>query len=622
MPRCTILQSIVPQNAVPAPGDQDQIVADLSKSASAWEQEIRGLRASDRMRKWLERSQVAEQHWLFLPLVIQARYAAAYPIFEANFLRRAAEPDASLALVLSYIRHRRKAAANFESQLNAIVRQHRLTEDAQFFLRVCHLLVRNESLDGDIQDWLAGRIDLETLYELSARSVDLPLIIPDADRSIAEANLQSAVAAADREHAIEKRLALVLLAEGAANILVNELIPRCSTLANQPIGGSHAPEWKEMVAQLRSLLADRRITTEEISVATQAGGVARWSLTTPAEGAAKVVSKLWGPDSAYNAQLSRGGPRDWRTFAIDERGSTRSLVVDSAKDFLNHPEEPRAAEYPIGDAVRLARQFTTGAAVDWRKQLAALRWDERLLVQAQLQHDGQLAVRFWPRLVELVDYQFAEPAKSATFETLWRDKLAGHNLDGPTWAGLRDWVAAEAAAGRWWLVIGESFPCRPGVSLFVFPSPHQGPTPSGAPELVAELDGGYSMSARLERDKITSAGLKYLPPDGPDLGYPTPPEALARQAKLTAKGNRVNTRGFHFQMVAMPGKVGERESAREHFCRAGLWLPIDFSLCRLGVSLGVLDGCVLRARYAWRRGRIEYDTAALATRSRSVDDAE
>jgi hypothetical protein len=214
----------------------------------------------------------------------------------------------------------------------------------------------------------------------------------------------------------------------------------------------------------------------------------------------------------------------------------------------------RARQFPAAEAARLAAQFTTGTAVEWRKTLDALPWDQRLLVQAQLNHDKELAIRFWPRLVELVDYQFAEPAKSPTFERLWRDKLAGHNLDGATWEALRDWVVVEAAAGRWWLVIGESSPCRPGVSLFVFPNHERRPTPSGAPEFLAELDGRHSMSVRVERDKITPAGLKYLPPDGNDLGYPTPAEALARQAKRTARDKHVNTHRFQFHMVAVPGK--------------------------------------------------------------------
>ncbi len=191
------------------------------------------------------------------------------------------------------------------------------------------------------------------------------------------------------------------------------------------------------------------------------------------------------------------------------------------------------------------------------EKLDALRWDERLLLQAQLQHDKKLAVRFWPRLVELVDYQIAEPAKSLSFDALWHEKLAGRRLDAKTWAALQEWIIVEYRAGRWWMLLGESSPCRPGMSVYVFQPLRGGPSSVPLATFESELDGRVSFFTRPDRYRIKPAGLEALPPKKDFFNealFPSPVEAIARQAKRTAKDNELSTRGFSFHMAVVPGK--------------------------------------------------------------------
>lgn len=553
-----------------------ELIARMSKMTSDWEKECRGLAPGDRLRKWFDRSDVAMQRML-LALAIQTDYAPAWPLLEDSFLGRAKQPEPFLLLEISaYIRHRRKAAAKFESQVTAKLAHQPLKDETpqmkdalQFVVGLWPLLVKNDNLDGDIQDWLAGRIDLRTLSELAERSVDqpwayhsMPVEAVAVGRPVEEANLRSLLAAAARERSLERRLPLLALAEDATHVL-KHVITRTDTVSRRPLSSSDASEWKATVAHLRDLLDDQRIA------------IGRRAVRTPAEAAAQIVWLLWGPNTDHMATLFHGAPRDWRGIEIDGAfHSTRTLMVEAARDFLNHPEGIKPAGFPSAEAAQLAAQFTTGSAVDWRKKLDALRWDQRLLVQAQLQHDKELAVRFWPRLVELVDYQVVEPAKSSAFEALWHDNLAGRRLDATTWAALQDWIVAESRTGRWWLLIGESSPCRPGVSLYLFqpagkpplephdkrPSQADGKAPANppGPAFESELDGRVSFFTRPERYYIKPTGLERVPPKKDDFvdqsQFPSPVEALAQQAKRTAKDNEVSTRGFSFHMVAVPGK--------------------------------------------------------------------
>jgi hypothetical protein len=547
------LRSVVPLKSLPAALDKEAIVARVSKIAPDWEKECRSLSPAERMRKWFDGSD-DNMRRMFLALAIQMRYAPAYPLLEAGFLSRAKQPEPFLMLEVSaYVRHRRKAAAAFESQVAAAIRQKPLNNDMQFLLKQWQMLVKNADLEGDIQDWLAGKIDLRTLGELVERSVDqpwanhsVPIEAVAVGRPIAEANLRSLLAAADRERPLEKRFPLLLLAQEETHIL-KHVITRTDSLARRPLSRSDAAEWKDMIVHLRALVDDRRIT------------LGRRSATTPGETAAQVVWLLWGPNTDHMATLFHGAPPDWRGDEIDPAfGSTRSLLVEAAQEFLAHPAGIRPQALPTAEAARLAKQFDSGKAVDWRKRLDALRWDQRLLVQVEAKHDNEFAVRLWPRLVEFVDYQIAAPAKSASFDALWRDKLADHNLDATTWAVLGDWVVAEARADRWWMLIGESSPCRPGVSLYAFQARRKRPANSPFPTFEAEIDGRISFFTRPDRGRITPTGLEPLPAKKDDFvdysKYPTPVEALALQSKRTAKDHELNTRGFTFHMMALPGK--------------------------------------------------------------------
>ncbi len=103
-------------------------------------------------------------------------------------------------------------------------RTYRRRKHCSSCLKLWPLLVKNDNLDGDIKDWLAGRIDFGTLSEIVERSVDqpwayhsMPVEAVAVGRPIVEANLRSLVATAAREQPLEKRLPLIAIAEEATH---------------------------------------------------------------------------------------------------------------------------------------------------------------------------------------------------------------------------------------------------------------------------------------------------------------------------------------------------------------------------------------------------------------------
>jgi hypothetical protein len=552
----TPLQAMVPRNFGPnGARDVEQVVSEVSKRAPLWETRCRSLSPNERMREWFRRPDRGRA-LMFLAVVIEMRHAPAYPLLEARFLSRANNPDPFLLLeVCAYIRHRRKDAADFESRIAKVLRESPLPsrekEMTDFCLSLWPKLVKNTSLEGDIQDCLAGRIDFRTLYELAERSVDQPWayhsmsIEPVAvGRPIAAANLRSLVAAADGQHEIEKLVPLLMLAEETA-LTLKQIIRRADKLARRPLGRSDSPEWEPIVGQLKKLLDDNRPS------------LGQRTPTTPGQQAAKLVWQLWGPNTDEMAIIFHGAARDWRGDDIDFAWeSTRWLMVEAAKEFLAHPDGVRAQALPA-DGAALSRRFTSGKAADWRRELATLRWDQRLLVQVEARRDPQFALRLWPRMIELVDYQVADSRQAAAFAPLWRDKLTGHNLDATTWAALRDFVVSEARADRWWVIFGETSPCRPGITLSLFPGRPKKPSDHPFPIFDGEVDGRVCFFAKPERFRITSTGLDPLGPDKDEFYNakdPSPIEALERQSKRTVNDKPLSERGFDFYMLALPAK--------------------------------------------------------------------
>ena len=371
-------------------------------------------------------------------------------------------------------------------------------------------------------------------------------------RPTMEANLRSLVAAAHCERQLDRRMTLLALANRAAELLVT-IIGRTSDDERRPWPRSDSSEWKAMVGQLRDLFRDERaaLVHEEHTDL----------IVTPAEKSAEVVWTLWQPNTRRLDPGKRDAQPDWRSNELRTYdGPGRSLIVEAAQDCLANPAGFEAQSYPEQKAAELASQLSRGTAVEWRKLLSALPWNERLLAQTATRSDREFAVRLWPRLLEFNDWQAAEPERSpATFDALWRAKLAGKSLDEAAWRALQEWIVSEARAGRSWWIVGETFPTRPGIRLYILQTPAEFTSDDEFPALKARLDGDFDLRSQPEHYRVLPTALKAVPPQPdefgpPDEKLPTPIEAIHLQSRRKADDLDLNREGFRLHVLALPPK--------------------------------------------------------------------
>jgi hypothetical protein len=466
-----IVLNLVPAKLFDKPGkDAAENRARLTKAATQWSERVRGKSASERMQAWLAEADT-QQRLIFLAVTIQMAHEQAYPLLEANFLARAKTPDNFLYLELgAYFRHRRAAAKKFYEQIEPVLRKHPVqdgrAEDQAGFLDMWKLLTNYDKLDAAITAWQAGQIDLRYLNYLLQVSIDQPwayhsmgIESTSVFRPTMEQNLRALVAAAAKEPNLPRRIELLQLGKEAAKLLTT-IIHRTHKLEQGPPPRSNAPQWQAMVDQLREMFKDARLWFDGISLAR------------PRELAADIVWEIWEPaDEEYDAKNDRY-LRDWRKETFDSwRQAAHTLKIPAAEYLLSHPEGVKPVDYPEDRGAALVAKFAEGDAVAWRKLLASLPWEERLMLLKEETYDKKLPIHIWPRLIQFVDWTGADKSKPDSFGKLWQEKLAGKTLDQQSWQAINEWLVSEARAQRYWSIVGESSPARPGISLYVLSSP-------------------------------------------------------------------------------------------------------------------------------------------------------
>lgn len=525
----------------------------LAKVASQWEAHVRAITPAERMKTWFDGAN-DHQRRLFLAITIQMRHAPAYPLLEANFLERAKAADAFLYLELSaYFRHRRsggnKLFDKLEPELRKQPRNRGSSDDREFYFSMWKLLTDYDTLESAVNDWLAGRLELTKLDELLVRSIDQPwayhsMGIEPASvfRPTMEQNLKTLVAAAARENDPKNRLALLAMGSSAANTLTS-ILGHTDSLDKLPAPRSDAAEWQSMVKQLRDVFHDKRVSFDGRS------------LTSPADKAAGIIWELWEPEEQEYDAARELYLDDWRLQSFTKYDSScRSLLVSSAEDFLSQPEGVKLQTYPEQEGAALVNQFIDGDAAAWRKKLEPLRWNQRLLMQAEATKDQKFAARLWPRLIEFVDWTGATPGQPASFAALWRDKMVGHKLDDTTWRALQDWLVSEARAGRYWSIVGESYPVWPGISLYVLPTSSRADEADAHPILDGYINFGIGFSAKGESFRIAADGLQEFVLERDELGkdWPPPMAAIKKQNAKTEDDRDLCDRGFTLLMIVFP----------------------------------------------------------------------
>lgn len=551
-----IVDCLLPASAANDPADNALKGRErLATAASKWEESVRDMAPAERMTRWFEAADT-NQRRMFLAIAIQTHHAPAYPLLDADFLKRAKTVDDFYYLELSaYVRHRRASAKQLVEQVVAELRKNDSKEidsdEREFFFSMWKLLSDYDTMELAVEDWIAGRMPLNQLGELLERSVDQPwayhsmAIEPiSVSRPTMERNLKTLIAAAAREQDVVRRITLLSLGSSAAMILT-EINSRVTPVELSPPPQSDSSEWQPAVSQLRELFRDKR------------QGFDGDTLESPAERAADIVWELWGPNGrTYDGKVAASFS-DWRPLAANRfDGSCRSLIVAAATDFLDRPAIVQPQPYPEQQATELAKDFAEGDAAAWRKKLERLSWDQRLLLQAKASNDSKFAHSMWPRLIEFVDWNAASQGEPASFATLWRENLADRKLDASTWRSLQDWLVSEAKEDRYWTIVGESYPIRPGITLNILLSSKRSDQQNPQPILENCLEsGGLSPSARRESFQIGADGLDEIEIEDDRSGratLPRPIEAIKAQSAKTFDDDWPCDHGYSFAMIVVP----------------------------------------------------------------------
>lgn len=549
-----VLAVLVPLESADEDEIQDEAEATerLIRRARQWQQEAELLQPNERMTAWFKQANDLQRRRLLVMAII-AKHGPAYPLLEADFLARADNPDDFLLLdVSAYIRHRRTAAEEFRSRIARKLRP-KVDEQKRFFLEVWQLLTRYDTIAPAIDDWVAGRIEFDKLVDLVERSVDMawayhsmPIEPVFVHRPIMEANLRDLIGAAHSHSQLEIRWPLLNLAESAASVL-SDIILHTSELERTAAPDYQGAEWAKSIEQLRALMADRR----SIPIGSQ--------LHSPCTLAARIVLEFWGPSGGRLDPNAGEVESDWREreSGLYDR-SCDSLLLEAAAEALSRPEPTDPLPFPEQRAVELAGHFVEGDAAAFRRRLELLSWQDRLLVHAHAKRNRGFAERMWPLLLQFVDYRggSSELKLPDSFVTLWTEQLAGEELAIDTWKAMQNWMASEEREGRAWHVVGQSFPCRPGITLHVFAAEPYPQATKPEPEVPHTLEVRLFLGTRIgeARYQVVPDGVELVEADDDEQAenaLPPPVELLGETRDDASSWQRYDEVLFYLR--APPG---------------------------------------------------------------------
>jgi hypothetical protein len=128
-------------------------------------------------------------------------------------------------------------------------------------------------------------------------------------------------------------------------------------------------------------------------------------------------------------------------------------------------------------------------------------------------------------------------------------------LEEATWQTLQDWIVAEARGNRYWMLVGETSPVRPGISLYVLPAPSEPRNENAVPDLRTHIQSdGISIYTRIERFRIGANALKEVVTKEEERfkTLPRPILAIMEQNAKQEGDEELCTDGFTLQMIVLP----------------------------------------------------------------------
>ncbi len=461
---------------------------DVIQGVKEWASQSAKLQPEQRLQPWFNSASDSQRRAAF-PYFLFTDHAPAWPLIE-KWLLSLEDFNMSWFLSSAYVRHRREQAAPFLAQLKQkwAPLDEEKTEEIWYNVFVVRngrsLLVEPFTARQRMEQYLEGALTLQDLQEWAIRCIDLPWdyhssqIEPASMHlSVLDDTLLAALQVALTTSELSGRYRLVKFAESLSSnrsdVIAHSERDELPSAANPKPGD---PSQKTLTGCLRGLLADKREVADNFEI------------VSPAHAAAQIVWRRWGTNTRGLDTVFHGVKPDWRGLALGFPHKSRQLAIDAALELLDDPTPMKPEPFPKTEATRLCASFTDGSTADWRKRMNALKWDQRLMIAESTRDDEVFSARLWPHMIEWMEFADAEHAPMQA-RKIWKELCEGKVLNLASCTALRDWVRDEAAAGRYWTVVAESFPHEPGLTLHVIATPLEKRTEPFSTEFRFSLDG-------------------------------------------------------------------------------------------------------------------------------------
>ncbi len=357
-------------------------------------------------------------------------------------LRLKGPADPMLVLeAAALVRQRRERAADFWKQVYAHLQRTGQMEYSNYF---CARGERSLLVEKDgFQKWMEGIVNGSEegrgVGDPVVRSVDMhwdyhsPGIEPASMHlPVMKRNLVAILKQALAQTDFSKRKKLLNQAEiaAAAYVSIWQNVEKVD-LAKQEFPLWSDAEWSETRGLLKKLL-------EGDGSAEAARAV--FSLT---EAMLPAYSNDWGGDV-------------FRQGTIHELSIAREIIADDFNALIRLLRGPEKS---------LTESFREGEAVDWRHQMEALSWVDRLLLPKAISADAEFASRLWMRERQWVDWSGEGQQSPPLFEAEWSRNFAGKSLTMEGIDSLKEMLKHEALSGRFWAIRASSSIRKPGLEL-------------------------------------------------------------------------------------------------------------------------------------------------------------
>jgi hypothetical protein len=155
--------------------------------------------------------------------------------------------------------------------------------------------------------------------------------------------------------------------------------------------------------------------------------------------------------------------------------------------------------YPATDAKELVARLKSESAKQWRMQISAFSWRQKLMVIQEARREKGFAARLEPCILEWIEWKSIREndGKSANFSAIWNTLAEQCRLTREGLDTIRDWLLLESKNDRYWSVAIISRPVDPGLGILLSANENS----VGETEEVADTMVDFSQRMRIKTYK-------------------------------------------------------------------------------------------------------------------------